>query len=99
MIKGILIHELVHALLKDNKKVLSLVREKFNYEDFDFKVHFPVLLIQRKVIENLYGGDYFKKVLSDEKDIDELGYEWERVNGFYDKFDKGIVSFLENVIE
>ena len=98
-IKGVLIHELIHALLKDNKKVLSLVRGKFNYEDYDFKVHFPVLLIQRKVIENLYGKDYFKEVLNDEKDIDELGYEWDRVNQDYNKFDKGIVKFLENVIK
>ena len=97
--KGILIHELIHALLKDNKKILELVRNKFNYEDSDFKVHFPVLLIQRKVIENLYGKDYFKKVLSDEKDIDELGYEWSRVNKCYSDFDKGIVNFLQNVVK
>jgi len=98
-IKGILIHEMIHILLKDNKKVLELVRNKFNYEDYDFKVHFPVLLIQRKVIENLYGKNYFKKVLIDERDIDELGYEWSRVNGFYDNFYKGIVKFLEDVVE
>ena len=49
--------------LEDNKKVLDLVRSKFNYEDYDFKVHFPVLLIQRKVIENLYGKEYFKKLV------------------------------------
>jgi len=98
-IKGILIHELIHVLLKDNKKVLDLVRNKFNYEDYDFKVHFPVLLIQRKVIENLYGNSYFKKVLQQERDIDELGYEWDRVNQIYGKFDKNVVNFLQNVIE
>src|SRR3989344_8207651 len=98
-IKGILIHELIHSLLKDNKKVLDLVRSKFNYEDYDFKVHFPVLLIQRKVIENLYGKEYFKKVLDDEKNIDELGYEWERVNNYYNKFDKNLVNFLQNAVK
>ena len=98
-IKGILIHELIHVLLKDNKKILDLIRKKFNYEDYDFKVHFPVLLIQRKVIENLYGKSYFLKVLQQEKDIDELGYEWDRVNQHYNKFDKGIVNFLQNAVK
>ena len=98
VIKGTLIHELIHVLLRDNKKVLDLVRNKFGYEDYDFKVHFPVLLIQRRVTENLYGKDYFKKVLMQEKDIDELGYEWERVNKIYNKFNIGIVSFLEKNI-
>ena len=98
VIRGILIHELIHVLLKDNKKVLELIRKKFGYEDYDFKVHFPVLLIQRRVTENLYGKEYFKKVLQQERDIDELGYEWDRVNQYYPKFEKGIVGFLQNVI-
>ena len=98
-IKGILIHELIHVLLRDNHKVLDLVRKKFGYADYDFKVHFPVLLIQRRVTENLYGKEYFKKVLQQERDIDELGYEWDRVNQYYPKFEKGIVSFLQNVVK
>lgn len=98
-IKGILIHELIHVLLRDNKKVLELIRKKFNYEDYDFKVHFPVLLIQRRVTEILYGKDYFEKVLKQERDVDELGYEWKRVNKYYNKFDKGIVNFLQNAVK
>ena len=99
IIKGILVHELIHILLKDNKRLLELVRKKFDYEDYDFKVHFPVLLVQRKVIENIYGREYFEKVLQNENYIDELGYEWERVNQYYPKFEKGIVGFLQNVIK
>ena len=99
VIKGILIHELIHILLKDDKKLLELVKKKFDYEDYDFKVHFPVLLVQRKVIENIYGREYFEKVLQNENYIDELGYEWERVNQYYPKFEKGIVGFLQNVIK
>ena len=99
VIRGILIHELAHVLLRDNKKVLELVRKKFGYEDYDFKIHFPVLLIQRKVIENLYGNKFFDRTLKYEDKIDELGYEWKRVNKYYNKFDKNIGKFLQNVVK
>jgi len=99
IVKGILIHELIHILLKDNKRLLELVRKKFGYDDYDFKVHFPVLLIQRKVIENLYGKENFKKVLKEERDIDELEYEWNKVNRYYNKFNNNIISFLQNAVK
>jgi hypothetical protein len=99
IIKSNLIHELIHILLRDNQKVLDYVKKKFDYEDNDFKVHFPILLIQRKVIENLYGKKFFDRMIKYENKIDELGYEWERVNKHYNSFDKNIGKFLQNVVK
>src|SRR3989344_3610590 len=39
---AVVIHELIHILLKDNQTVLKLVNDKFKYEENDFKVHFPI---------------------------------------------------------
>jgi len=99
VIKSNLIHELIHILLRDNQKILKYVKEKFNYDDSDFKVHFPVLLIQRKVTENLYGKKFFERVLKFESKIEGLGYEWKKVNKYYSKFDKNVVKFLKNVVK
>jgi hypothetical protein len=94
---AVLAHELIHILLNDNEKVLNLVRKKFNYSFNDFKIHFPVLLIERKVIENLFGNGFFKNVLIKDDHNQELAFEWEKVNKVYDKFDKNIIKFLEKI--
>jgi len=92
---AILAHELIHILLKDNEKVLNLVKKKFDYDSNDFKIHFPVLLIERKVIENLFGDKFFNNVLIKDDHNQELAYEWEKVNKVYDKFNFGVIKFLE----
>ena len=81
----------------NNEKVLDLVKKKFNYNKNDFKIHFPVLLIERKVIENLFGNKFFNNVLLKDEHNQELAYEWNEVNKVYVKFDKNIVKFLKNV--
>jgi len=94
-LKAVLIHELIHILLNNHEKVLNLVKKKFNYSENDFKIHFPVLLIEKKVIENLFGIKFFNNVLIKDGHNQELAYEWEKVNEVYDKFDKNIIKFLE----
>ncbi len=94
---AVLIHELIHKLLMNNERILDLVKEKFDYEENDLKIHFPVLLIERKVIENLFGESFFDNVLLKDDHNQELAYEWNRVNKIYNKFDKNIIKFLKNV--
>ena len=94
-LSAVLIHELIHILLADNNKVLELVKKKFNYSANDFKIHFPVLLIERKVIENLFGTSFLNNVLIKDDHNQELAYEWQEVNKVYNKFNNNIVRFLE----
>ena len=91
---GIIIHELIHILLKDNEKILGLVNKKFSSQDNDFKVHFPVLLIERKVIENLFGEKFFNEIMKKDDHNPDLEYEWEEVNKVYNKFNSNIIKFL-----
>ena len=91
---AVIIHELIHILLKDNQKILNLVNKKFN-QDNDFKVHFPILLIERKVIENLFGQKFFSKVMQKDDHNPDLAFEWNEVNKAYDEFNNNIVKFLE----
>ncbi|AJF62498.1 MAG: hypothetical protein QT11_C0001G0349 [archaeon GW2011_AR20] len=92
---AVLVHELIHVMLNKNERVLTLVKKKFNFYQNDFKIHFPVLLIERKVIENLFGNKFFNNVLIKDDHNLELAYEWEKVNEVYDEFDTSIIKFLE----
>ena len=90
----IFVHELTHILLVQNfKKVAPLVN--LIDKDPNYRAHFPVLLIERKVLERL--SKNYKK----QKRIEDLDYVWEDVEKIYDNFkksNKGIVHFLkENV--
>ena len=92
---AILVHELVHHLIKDNSKILKLVNTKFAHEENDFKIHFPVLLVERKVIENLFGDKFFKNIMKKDDHNPDLAYEWEEVNRVYPHFKANIIGFLE----
>ena len=92
---GVIIHELVHILLRDNQKILKIVNEKFVHEGNDFKIHFPVLLIERKVIENLFGNKFFNNIMKKDDHNPDLAFEWQEVNKVYDKFNSNIIRFLE----
>jgi len=92
---GVLIHELIHILLKNNQTILKLVNNKFKHEENDFKIHFPVLLIERKVIENLYGERFFSNIGKKDDHNPDLAFEWSEVNKVYDKFNNNIIKFLE----
>ena len=90
-LKGILVHELLHILFSQNG---SKVIETFNKieGDHDYKVHFPVLLCERKVLEKL--NKSFKR----EKRVEDLDYVWKDVNKSYSKFKnykKGLIPFMQ----
>ncbi len=92
---AVIIHELVHILLKDNQNVLKLINNKFKSEENDFRIHFPVLLIERKIIENLFGEKFFSRIMEKDDHNPDLAYEWQEVNKVYDKFNSNIIKFLE----
>ncbi len=95
--KTILIHELVHILFEDNKdKIKKLIEKSYPEESMDFKIHVPVLLITRKVVEKLYGEKEFNIILEKEMHIDILNSVWPEVNKIYSKFNSNIVLFLKN---
>ncbi len=95
--KTILIHELVHILLEDNKdKVKKLIEKTYPEESVEFKIHIPVLLITRKVVETLFGKEMFEHILTDEMKRDILNSAWPEVNSIYPKFKSDIVKFLKN---
>ncbi|HLC62896.1 MAG TPA: hypothetical protein VJJ21_01110 [Candidatus Nanoarchaeia archaeon] len=80
-LRGILVHELLHVLMVQNEvKVLNMVNRLQG--DSNFKVHFPVLLCERRVLENLYGN--FKV----EKRVEDLDEVWKEVNRVYPGFKK-----------
>ena len=88
------VHELIHILMSQNfRSVHHLL--SFMDKDHNYRVHFPVLLIERRVLERL-NRDYKKQ-----KRIEDLDYVWEDVNKVYPKFcsSRGIVKFLkENAV-
>ena len=95
--KTILIHEIIHTLLDDNKeKIDELIKKIYPYETLEFKIHVPVLLITRKVVEKMYGVEIFNEIINDEMRRDILDRVWPKVNSIYPKFNKDIIKFLKN---
>ena len=94
-LKGVLVHELIHILVVDHGvKISELLNSNYSEENLDFKIHLPVLLVQKKVLENLFGTYYFKKVLREEEDCEGLEEIWSRVDKI--KFERDVVGFLKN---
>lgn len=95
--KTILMHELIHILMEDNKdKLIKLLEKIYTEESFEFKIHIPVLLITKKVVENIYGDTLFQEILQDEMKRDILNEAWPEVNKIYPKFKSDIIKFLKN---
>ncbi len=95
--KTILVHELIHKLLEDNrKKVSNLIIRAYPEKSFEFKLHVPVLLITKKVIEKSYGKETLNRVIKDEMGREILSDVWPEVNRLSDKFRKDIIKFLKN---
>jgi len=98
-----LIHELIHILLVQNPgKVKILIKSLHNIypnKDLFFKVHIPLCLIERKVVEKLYGKSYFKKVLKKEILADEEDEVWPIANKLYPQFEGDIIKFFKNVMD
>ncbi len=87
---AIFVHELTHILMMQNFKQVSPLLSPID-KDHNYKVHFPVLLIERKVLERL--NKNYKK----QKRIEDLDYVWKDVNKVYPVFcnSNGIVNFLK----
>jgi len=91
---AIFVHELTHILLVQNfKKVSSSINMIDG--DVNYRVHFPVLLIERKVLGKL--NKSYKK----QKRTEDLDYVWKDVNKVYNEFkssNKGIADFLRKYV-
>ncbi|MBI2148150.1 hypothetical protein HYU23_00570 [Candidatus Woesearchaeota archaeon] len=95
--KTILIHELIHILLEDNReKIAKLIEKTYPEESIEFKIHIPVLLITKKVVERLYGKQMVEEILKDEMKMGILNSAWPEVNSIYPKFKNNIVKFLKD---
>lgn len=95
--KIVLMHELIHILFVQNKqsgKLLDYLAERYPEQNMYFKVHLPLFLVQRRVIEKIYGMAYFNKVLRTELKLEE-GYIWKTANEIYPKFKNGIINFFK----
>lgn len=102
-LNNIWIHELIHVLLVQNNlagRILEITTRIYPEEDLDFKIHLPVLLIERKVIETLYSQEHFEKLLKKDMQCEDLACVWLEVNKLYQRFEghnKGIISFLKEL--
>ncbi len=95
--KTILIHELIHILLEDNReKIIKLIEKTYPEEEIEFKIHVPVLLITRRVVEKIYGETIYEEILREEMKINILNSVWPEVNSIYPKFKNDIIKFLKN---
>jgi len=91
----VIIHELIHNIMVDNKdKLLNLVEEHYPEEGDYFRVHIPLLLIEKGVIEDIYGKKFFNKFL--ERDKRNFKIEWSEVLRLYPRYKKDIIKFLKN---
>ena len=94
--RDILVHELIHNLFIDNEKLtLPIIKRTYEDEDFSFKAHVPVLLIERKVTEDLFGKAYFSAFEKKDR-ILNFKFEWLEVDRLYPRYSGNIVSFLKN---
>jgi len=94
--RDILVHELIHNLLIDNEKItLPLIKRTYEDEDFSFKNHVVVLLIERKVTEDIFGLKYFRQFEQKDRMLN-FKFEWPEVDRIYPRYKGNIVSFLKN---
>jgi len=91
--RGILVHELMHILLVQHGAAASRIVNSLDGGS-EFKMHFPVLLCERRVLEKLYGG------FQQEKRGENLDEVWKAVNKVYPAFQHyqhGVLRFVQDV--
>jgi hypothetical protein len=87
-----LIHELIHRLFENNKaRIKETIFKKYPEEERSFQIHVPLLLIQNKVIQEIYSEDVIKDFKKKDKKIFKL--EWLEVEKI--KYNGKILSFLK----
>jgi hypothetical protein len=94
-VKDVLIHELIHVNLKDSKNLLRILN-KFILNS-EFKIHLPVLLIQKKVMDELYGNKRFLSFLKRDAN-DGLMDVWDEIKVHHKNFKKDIVGYLDSLV-
>ncbi|MDD5253556.1 MAG: hypothetical protein PHG05_00425 [Candidatus Nanoarchaeia archaeon] len=104
ILKAIMIHELIHVLFVQNtgkgEELIKFLNEYYPKQDMLFKAHLPLLLVERKVIEDLYGDRFMRKIMEMDRHSDELSYVWKEANKLYNYFNSNILRFLkENVVD
>ena len=91
----ILIHELIHNVFIQNKeKAVKLIAKTYPEEDWSFKIHIPVLLIQKRVFQTIYGQKATSLFIKKNKEI--FGPEWIEVERIEKKYKGDILKFLKN---
>lgn len=91
--RGILVHELLHILLVEHGDAASNVLNTLE-GNHEFRVHFPVLLCERRVLEKLSGS------FQQEKRVENLEDVWKAVNQVYPAFkdyQRGVLRFVQDV--
>jgi hypothetical protein len=91
----ILIHELIHNILSQNKnKISPLIAKTYPEEDWSFRIHIPVLIIQKRVFNEIFGKKWTKTYIKKDREI--FGPEWIEVERIENKYKGNIISFLKN---
>ena len=68
--------------------LLTKIEKIYPLESTEFKIHVPVLLITKKVVENIYNEKILDEIIKDEMKRDVLNSAWPEVNSIYDRFKK-----------
>ena len=90
----ILIHEIIHNLLSQNEKKLKpLIANIYPEEDWEFRIHMPVMLIQKKVFNSIYGKKDTEAFIRQDRKI--FGPEWNEISRIEKRYKGDIVSFLK----
>jgi|TARA_Y100000294_G_scaffold159513_1_gene162504 hypothetical protein len=98
----VLLHEMIHLILiqsSESKELLYSLNRLYQKKDRSFIAHLPLLLIERRVVENLFGDKHYKNILKEDREIEGLKEVWEETNRLYDNFKNsksGIVKFFED---
>ncbi len=91
----ILIHELIHKVITQNKeKIIPYLAAIYTNKDHEFRIHIPVLTVQKKVMYDLFNENEIKNFLKSHDN--NLVAEWKEVNKHYNKFKDNIITFLKN---
>lgn len=93
--KIILIHELIHRLFTQNKnQIVPFIAAIYPKKDEEFKIHIPVLTLQKKIMEELFKESDIKEFIKSHDD--GLEDVWKEVNKHYHKFKGNIIKFLKD---
>ena len=100
-VRNNLIHELIHIILTQNKKSIKLIKilnKSYPKKDPFYKTHLALFIIERKVMDNLYGKNYFERAIKEDEEVEDMQELREEFNKLYPHFKKDIIDFFERRI-